>query len=120
MSRTQRRSSEAAGRRAETIAAWYLRAKGYRILGQRFKTPVGEIDLIAKRGNTVVFCEVKRRRSERAAREAITAQQRQRITRAAHAFLAKNPAFLNCEQRVDALLLVPRRWPVHIHNISGA
>lgn len=120
MSRSQRRKDEAAGRRAETLAAWYLRAKGYRILEQRFKTPVGEIDLIAKRGKALVFCEVKRRQSEQAAREAITAQQRQRIARAAEAYVARRPTFADHEQRVDALLLVPGHWPVHIHNTSGA
>lgn len=101
------------------MAAWYLRAKGYRILASRYKTPVGEIDLIAKRGKTLAFCEVKYRANERAAREAITAHQRRRIERAATAYLTKHIQFAQCQQRIDALLLVPRRLPVHIHNISG-
>lgn len=120
MTPANRRKSEAAGRRAERLAAWYLRAKAYRILGQRFKTPMGEIDLIAKRGASLVFVEVKQRASERAAREAITPNQRARILKAAGLYLAQNPQFMHCEQRVDALLLVPGRWPVHIHNITSA
>lgn len=120
MNTANRRRSEAAGRRAEQLAAWYLRAKGYRIIQPRYKTPVGEIDLIAKRGSSLVFVEVKRRVSERAAREAITAHQRARILKAAGLYLSKNPQFSQCEQRVDAVLLVPGRWPVHIHNITGA
>lgn len=120
MTADSRRKSEAAGRRAEQRAVWYLRAKGYRVLEQRYKTPVGEIDVIAKRGNSVVFVEVKRRMSERAGREAITARQRTRILNAASLYIARHRQFIDCEQRVDALLLVPGRWPVHMHNITSA
>lgn len=120
MAPNARRTREASGRRAEALAAWYLRAKGYRILEQRYKTPVGEIDLIAKRGNMIAFCEVKRRSNEQIARHSITLKQRSRIVRAASAFMAHHPALAHCDQRVDALLLVPRRWPVHIVNITSA
>ena len=58
-----RQAAEIAGRRAETLAAWYLRLKGYRIIESRYKTPVGEIDLIARRWGTTVFVEVKARKS---------------------------------------------------------
>jgi len=119
MADQSRRAREAKGRRAEQIAAWLLRLKGYRILAERYKTPVGEIDIIAKRGQVIIFCEVKHRRSQEAAYDAITPRQTQRITRAAQAYLAQHPKFLTCQQRVDALLLVPRRLPVHMHNITA-
>ncbi|MEM6684071.1 MAG: YraN family protein [Pseudomonadota bacterium] len=120
MTREERRRREHAGRRAERIAAWLLRLKGYRILEQRFRTPLGEIDIIAQRGKTLVFCEVKQRRDETAAREAITVQQRTRIARAAQTFVMRRPRFAAYDQRIDAVLLVPRRLPVHMLNITAA
>ena len=70
--RADRRLAERRGRRAETLAAWYLRLKGYRILARRYRTPVGEIDLIVRRGRLVAFVEVKRRPTEAEAAEAVT------------------------------------------------
>ena len=58
-----RRRNEQHGRNAETVAAWFLRLKGYRILARRVRTHVGEIDLIARHGDTLVFVEVKARRA---------------------------------------------------------
>src|SRR3546814_20155523 len=58
-----RRLAEAAGRRGERLAAWWLRLKGWRILDTRVRTPAGEVDLVAKRGNLVAFVEVKMRKS---------------------------------------------------------
>lgn len=89
MSVEKRRQAEAAGRRAETLAAWFLRCKGYRVLERGFRTPMGEIDLIVKRGRTVVFVEVKRRESRDAALYAVTRKQRHRIEAAAGAYLAR-------------------------------
>ena len=90
--RADRRLAERRGRRAETLAAWYLRLKGYRILARRYRTPVGEIDLIARRGRLVAFVEVKQRPSDAEGAEAITATSRRRIARAASAWLAAHPA----------------------------
>ena len=67
----RRRKAERRGRRAELIAAWYLRLKLYRVLARRYRTPVGEIDLIVRRGRTIVFVEVKHRPSEAEALEAV-------------------------------------------------
>lgn len=78
-----RKAAEKRGRRAELIACTLLRLKGYRILAERVRAPVGEIDIIATRGNTLVFVEVKQRRTRAAALESITAKQRRRIERAA-------------------------------------
>jgi putative endonuclease len=57
----KRQSAERGGRRAESLAAWWLRLKGWRILARRVRTPVGEIDLVARRGRTIAFVEVKAR-----------------------------------------------------------
>lgn len=77
------------GLKAERYAALYLNLFGYRILEQRYKTPVGEIDLIARRGRTVVFIEVKARANLISAKESITPHQRRRIERAASLYMRK-------------------------------
>ncbi len=87
ITKSDRQRRDATGRRAEIISAWLLRLKGYRILAQRFKTPVGEIDLIAKRASIIAFVEVKARPSAAAAMESVSARQRRRIARAALLFL---------------------------------
>jgi len=101
---------------AETKAAWLLRLKGYRILARRFKTPAGEIDLVARRGDTLVFIEVKGRGDLASAHEAITPAQRRRIAAAARLWLARNPGHMALTQRFDAVFVSPRRWPVHCAN----
>lgn len=57
----KREAAEARGRRAEALAAWWLRAKGYMILSRRVRLAVGEIDLVARKGDVIVFIEVKER-----------------------------------------------------------
>lgn len=76
------------GVRAEFWAAMILRLKGYKILARRYKTPVGEIDLIACKKDVVAFVEVKERACIDTALSAVTPQMRRRITRAARYFLA--------------------------------
>lgn len=83
-------SSYQRGLWAEKAACWYLRLKGYRILEQRFNTPGGEIDMIATRGKTLVFAEVKYRPTHNLGICAITPRQQQRIACAAQYFLQKN------------------------------
>lgn len=104
------------GLRAETLAAWYLRFKGYRILAMRYKTRVGEIDLIARRGSGIVFAEVKWRSDRQGAMEAIHGDNQARVRRAAELYLQKHPRYTGCETRFDALVLTPRAWPLHIKN----
>ena len=112
--KTARRRAYRSGRWAETGAAWWLRLKGYRIVARGFKTPVGEIDLIAKRGNVLAFVEVKTRPSRAESAEAITFRQQARIARAASWFLNSRPDFAALESRFDAVLVVSRHLPVHI------
>jgi putative endonuclease len=112
--KSERQRRDAAGRRAEVMCAWLLRLKGYRVLAQRFKTPVGEVDLIVRRASIVAFVEVKARSSAAAAIESVSPRQRQRIARAALAFLQKRPDLANSQQRFDVILVTPGKWPHHI------
>ncbi len=113
MTEEARRASERRGRRAETLAAWWLRLKGYRILARRYKGLGGEIDLIARRGGTVVFVEVKARGTLGEALNAVTQLQRERIQASAAGFLAAHPVYVNCDVRFDVIAVRAGRFPVH-------
>ena len=102
------------GLSAEMRAAAYLMAKGYRILAKRFRTPYGEIDIVARRGNLLAFIEVKARASLDEAAYAVTARQQQRIIDAAQAWLMAHPEHAEYELRFDAMLIAPRRLPRHL------
>jgi putative endonuclease len=108
------------GLSAETIAAWLLRARLYRILARRYRTPAGEIDLIARRGRTIVFVEVKARPSETEAVEAVGPMARRRIARAAELWLAAHPAAAGFDLRFDLVIVVPGRLPRHIAAVFDA
>ena len=107
-------ASRLAGRRRELIAALMLMAKGYRILGFRLKTPQGEIDLLAQRGQVLAVVEVKSRASREAALEAVSRAQVQRLMRAGEALAARRPDRLRLNVRLDLVALAPRAWPLHI------
>jgi putative endonuclease len=102
------------GLSAEARAAAYLMLKGYRILARRFRTPHGEIDLVARRRNLVAFIEVKARASLDEAAYAVTPRQQARIIAAAQAWLMAHPEHADFELRFDALLIAPRRLPRHL------
>jgi putative endonuclease len=102
------------GLSAETRAAAYLMVKGYRILARRFRTPHGEIDLVAQRRQLVAFIEVKARASLEEAAYAVTPRQQARIIAAAQAWLMTHPEHADFELRFDALLIAPRRLPRHL------
>ena len=114
-----RRAREARGRVAEGIAAWALRLKGYRILAARYRTPLGEIDLVARRGDVVAFVEVKARASVEAGLEAVDAGAWRRIEAAADLYLARHPEFAGLTLRFDLVAVSPRRWPRHVENASS-
>ena len=109
-----RRRAWRRGRWAETLCVWYLRLCGYRILARDFRVPVGEIDIVARRGSVLVMVEVKARTSRSDGASAILARQRSRIRRAAEAFLVRNPQLAHLDVRFDAMLVAPRAWPSHI------
>lgn len=99
---------------AESRAALLLAAKGYRTLAKRWKTPVGEIDLVMRRGSLIIFVEVKARGSFDAAAESVLPRQRKRIIAAAEAWLAAHPEHAGYDMRFDAVLVAPGRLPQHI------
>lgn len=108
-----RRQAEARGHRGESLAAWWLRLKGHRILGRRVKTHAGEIDLVTLCPfGPVCFIEVKARGQARDAAEAVTPEQRTRIARAASLYLASRPALARRGARFDIVTIagIPRHW----------
>ena len=112
----KRRAAFRSGVSAEGRAALLLAAKGYRTLAKRWKSPVGEIDLVAKRGQLIVFVEVKARTELDAAAEAVHPRQRRRIIAAAEAWLAAHPEHAGYDMRFDAILVAPGRMPQHIQS----
>ena len=102
------------GLSAESRAAAFLIAKGYRILAKRFRTPYGEIDLVAKKRNLIAFVEVKARSSLDEAAYAVTPRQQQRIVNAAQAWLMAHPEHAEFDLRFDAILIAPRHLPRHL------
>jgi len=113
-----RRRAEAFGLAAEGWAVLLLRAKGWRILERRLKTPLGEIDIVARRGRTVAFVEVKARPDLAAGMLALQPRQQQRLQRAAALFLARQPRYAEGHDlRFDLVVIRPWRWPVHIADV---
>jgi putative endonuclease len=112
----RRRRAERWGLSAEVRAAWSLRLKGYSIIARRFKSPRGEIDIVARRGRTIAFVEVKARASFEVALEAVTPRARRRIEAAAADWGVRHPAFADFFWRYDIVVVVPRRWPKHVAN----
>ena len=102
------------GLSAESRAAAYLMAKGYRILAKRFRTPYGEIDIVARRRNLLAFIEVKARASLDEAAFAVTPRQQARIIAAAQAWLMAHPEHADFDLRFDAMLIAPRHLPRHL------
>lgn len=109
----RRTTAERWGRTAEARAALWLRLKGYRILATRYKTPMGEIDLIAARGGSIAFVEIKARAHLEAALHSVSPRARQRIARAAEAFLAQRH-LTSAETRFDLVIVRPKHLPVHV------
>lgn len=116
----ERRAAETFGRRGETLAAWYLRLKGYRIRQSRVKTPMGEIDLVAERFGITAFVEVKTRTRQDGDFDPLLAVDRGRIVRAAHLYVARHPQLATRTLRFDIILLAPGKWPRHLVNAFDA
>ncbi|WP_454020325.1 YraN family protein [Azospirillum sp. Marseille-Q6669] len=109
-----RRRAENYGRYAEQLCRLALRLKGYRILESRLRTPMGEIDIVARRGDTLAIVEVKARGDWDTANEVVNARQRGRLARAAHAYLGANPHYAGYVLRFDVMLVTPWSWPRHV------
>jgi putative endonuclease len=99
---------------AESRASAMLLLKGYRILARRYRTPAGEIDIVAKRRNALVFVEVKTRASYEEAVEAVTPQQQRRIVGAAEYWLQARPQDGEGDVRFDVIIITPGKLPQHI------
>lgn len=112
-----RAEREALGRRGESLAAWYLRLKGWRVLARRVKTPRGEIDLVVKRGGLVAFVEVKWRKTSAELALAIDDWRLRRVVAAAEA-VAHRYMQPGDDMRIDVLLLAPGHFPRHIVNAT--
>lgn len=111
-----RHQAEKRGRRGEAVAAWWLRFHGWRIVGERVKTPRGEVDLIARRGKTVAFIEVKARTKAFDLTTAIDAYRLRRVAAAAEILLPKYGGFAE-NMQIDVILVAPWRWPHHLRNV---
>jgi putative endonuclease len=109
----RRREAHIYGLRAESIAALLLRLKGYTILTRRFVVSGGEIDLVARRGGSIAFVEVKARAELEVAAIAISATKRRRIGRAARVWLMRNPWAAGLTLRGDAVFVARGRLPSH-------
>lgn len=112
----EKKTSHNKGLAAEALAAIYLRLKGYKILERRYRTHLGEIDIIAKRYGVVAFIEVKFRRNYEEAAEAVDRINQSRVRKAAELYLAKHTEYTVFETRFDALVMAPGRLPEHIEN----
>jgi putative endonuclease len=112
----KRQRAERGGRRAEARAALWLQLKGWRILGRRVRTHVGEVDLVARRGRVVAFVEVKARASWDQAGLSLDDYRLRRVAAAAEA-LAPRFARPGDDIRIDAIFIVPRRLPRHLANV---
>jgi putative endonuclease len=117
MNRPRDRSrAEKRGRGAETLACWYLRLKGWRILARRARVAGGEVDIVARRGRMLAFVEVKARASEESAAFALDDWRLRRVAVAAERLA---PRYMRADDdiRIDALFIVPGRWPRHLPDV---
>ena len=113
-----RQQAERRGHASESLAALWLRLKGYRILARRLKTHAGEIDLVAAAPfGPVCFVEVKARTQALAAAESVTPPQQTRIARAASLYLASRPHLSRRGARFDIIAIAPRALPVHHRDV---
>jgi putative endonuclease len=112
----KRQRAERGGRRAEWLAALWLQLKGWRIVARRVRTPVGEVDLVARRGRTLAFVEVKARATTAEADHALDQFRLRRVAAAANAIA---PRFVRSgdDMRIDAIFVVPGRLPKHLPNV---
>jgi putative endonuclease len=111
-----REAAEKRGRGAETLACWWLRLHGWRILARRARVPGGEVDIVARRRRTLAFVEVKARATQDAAAMSLDAWRLRRVVTAAERLA---PRYLKAgdDLRIDAIFIVPGRFPSHMPNV---
>jgi putative endonuclease len=117
----KRRKAHQLGHSAELRAVWRLRLGGWTILARRYRTGLGEVDIVARRGKILAFVEVKARGDVVRATEALTERQFGRASRAASLFLAQHPRHAGCSVRFDAILVggsaLGALWPRHLPDV---
>ena len=112
----KRSKAQKRGRRGEWLAAMSLRLKGYRIIERGFRTKLGEIDIIARKGDLIAIVEVKARSNITAALDAVGGQSRQRIANATDIWLSRQRDFARLSVRFDIVAVVPGKWPKHFRD----
>lgn len=113
----QRQKAYRKGVWLESLAAFYLMVKGYRILSVRYKAPGGEIDVVARKRNSVVFAEVKGRNTLASAIESVSFRNQNRVEHAARHFLSRHPELADCDLRFDIVAFAP---PFHFRHLDNA
>ena len=112
----KRQAAEASGRAAETVAADFLRRKGWTILGQRIRTPAGEVDIVMRRPGLLAFVEVKSRKDQAALDLSLDRQRLVRVAAAAEMLIPRY-ARPGDDIRIDAVLIVPGKPPQHLEHV---
>ncbi|MBX3583023.1 MAG: YraN family protein [Rhizobiaceae bacterium] len=113
----KRRKAYRRGHSSEWLAAVALMAKGFRIVARRYRTKLGEIDLIARRGDLVLIVEVKARKTLMEAMDALRSESERRIEGAADLWLSRQRDHAKLSLRFDMVAVLPWRWPVHVENV---
>jgi putative endonuclease len=117
---SSRLTAERKGRKGETLAAVFLMLKGYRIIARRYKTKLGEVDIIARRRDVVAMVEVKARATVVEAMDAVDHSTMRRIEAAGDIWLSKQRDFARLNIRYDLIAILPRKWPVHVESLFQA
>ena len=112
--RMKRQRAYKKGQQAEIQAAIMLERQGYKILNRRYRSPAGEIDLVALNGHHLAFVEVKARRDLSDAAYSVTARQQRRIADAAGYWLQSFPDYLDKDMSFDAVLIAAHGRTEHI------
>ncbi|WP_374655909.1 YraN family protein [Dongia sp.] len=112
--RRRGRQSRQRGHFAESLAVAYLRLKGYRILERNWRSKLGEIDILVRKGNVLALVEVKTRGDRDLARGAVLAPQRQRLIRALGHYLKTRPGLAGLDLRCDIIAFGRLGWPIHL------
>jgi putative endonuclease len=113
----RKRRSERKGRHAEVLAALALMLKGYRIVSLRYRTPVGEIDIVARKRDLIAFIEVKARRDLAAGVDAVSYPAQRRIAAAGELFISRQRDPARLSWRHDVIVVSPWKWPVHLEDV---
>jgi putative endonuclease len=116
MTRTARQKNYDHGVRAENIATLFLQCKGYKIIARRYKTPGGEIDIIARRGRTLAAVEVKAYARIEDGLRAVNPRTQIRIAQAVNFFLSRHPQYIDYTIRFDMIMYAPPFSLRHLDN----